>query len=74
MGEVADAPDAGKILGVALEAAGVKAPAADAIGVGNAIVIKGRVPNVSRVLAGRAGVVAKAVKTRLFKQPRRRNR
>ena len=66
MGAVADAQDAGKILGVALEAAGVKAPAADAIGVGNAIAIRAPVRSVSHVRVEPVGVAAKAVKTKNF--------
>lgn len=66
MGAVADAPDAGKILGVALEAAGAKAPAADAIGVGNVIATKVPVRSASRVRVGPVGVAAKAVKTKNF--------
>ena len=52
---------AGRMLVVALGA--VKAPGADVIGAGNAIVTKELAPNVSRVRGGPAGVAAKAVKT-----------
>ena len=73
-GGVAGAQGAGIILAAALKADGAKALGAHGIDVGNAIVTKGRVPSANRVLGARADVVAKAVKTRLFKQPRRRNR
>ena len=64
MGAVADAPRAGKILAVVLEADGVKAPGMDAIGVGNAIATKVRVRNASLVHAEPVGVAAKAVRTK----------